>query len=288
MKLPESLNMHVAGHLSATDAQRQHQSAEEILNRLSRQPGVVLGDEVGMGKTFVALAVASAYVMANPGRPVVVMVPPSVLIKWARDAETFRAACLHSEDERARFRVAIAASGVEFLKKLDDPLHTRASLIVLSHSALHRKLADKWVKLAVLQAAIKGRHGVALWRQRLARFAPMVLRHTHKVGEQTDLYLRLLETPASNWKEILTDLSDDPIPQVLLDVLAEIDLQLVFNRVVEVMPERDSKNIDSRIKAARAALDSSEDGVLHEIWRACLQRMQLKRKRPTAPPIQRW
>jgi len=282
MKLPESLNLHVEGHLSLADAQRQHRSAEEILNRLSLLPGVVLGDEVGMGKTFVALAVASAYVMANPGRPVVVMVPPSVLVKWARDAETFRAACLHSEDERAQFRVATAASGVEFLKLLDDPLQTRASVIVLSHGALHRKLADKWVKLAVMQAAIRGRHGVAALRLRLARFAPMVLRHAHKVDEQAGLYLQLLESPSSDWKkiltekQILTDLSDDPVPQVLLDVLAEIDLQPVFKRVVEVMPERDSKYIDSRIKAARAALDRSEDGVLHEIWRACLQRMQLK------------
>jgi ERCC4-related helicase len=277
MKLPDSLNLYVEGFLSEEDAQRQQRSAQIILDRLEKQPGMILGDEVGMGKTFVALAAASAHIVADGSRPVVVMVPPGVVGKWRRDAETFRTACLRSDAERSRFRVATAESGVDFLKLLDDPESVRASLIVLSHGALHRKLADKWVKLAVLQAAIKGRHGVVALRQRLARFAPMVLRHGYKVDEHYALYLKLLETTASQWKPLLVNAgwldqaADDPVPQLLLDTLPDMDLNPVFERVVEVIPERVSKSLDSRIKLARSALDSGNGGVLPEIWRVCLK-----------------
>jgi len=54
----EAINLHVEGRITGDDAHRQERSAREILRRLAAQPGVVLADEVGMGKTFVALAVA--------------------------------------------------------------------------------------------------------------------------------------------------------------------------------------------------------------------------------------
>jgi hypothetical protein len=63
VKLPESLDLYVKGRLFHADALRQTRSAKAILDRFAFQPGVVLGDEVGMGKTFVALAVESGSVM---------------------------------------------------------------------------------------------------------------------------------------------------------------------------------------------------------------------------------
>lgn len=44
--------------ISEHDALRQLRTIAEILRRLPDQPGIVLADEVGMGKTFVALGVA--------------------------------------------------------------------------------------------------------------------------------------------------------------------------------------------------------------------------------------
>jgi ERCC4-related helicase len=281
MQLPESLNLHVEGHLSAADALRQKVSAQVILQRLVDQPGVILGDEVGMGKTFVALAVAAAHVVHDPSRPVVVMVPGGVVGKWERDSETFRLSCLGSDHERERFRVRAAETGIDFLKLLDDPVSTRATVIVLAHGALNRKLADKWVKLAVLQAAIKGRHGVAALRPRLARFAPLVLRQTKGVDERYPLFLKLLETPAAGWKQILVkaaeleESDDDPVPQVFLDALEGVDLSDVFDRVVGVIPERKSAHLKDRIRQARDALDRADGGVLPAIWRATLKRMHL-------------
>lgn len=281
MKLPDSLNLYVEGFLSQEDAERQYQSAQTILERLGNQPGIILGDEVGMGKTFVALAVAAAHVMNNEFRPVVVMVPQKVVDKWDRDAKTFRTACLRSEGERKKFRVATAQTGIDFLKLLDDPASTRATLIILSHSALQRKLPDKWAKLAVLQAAIKGRHGASGLRNRLARFAPKVLGHTNKVGEHYELYLSLLESAPVYWKSILIEAGilgqadDDPVPKVLLRTLNKLDLTPVFEQVVQVIPERVSNNLSARIRMARTALDSGNTGVLPKIWRDSLKLMHL-------------
>ena len=63
--------------IKAGDARRQHRTAGEILQRFDGQPGQILADEVGMGKTFVALAVAVSVIEATHRmKPVVVMVPP--------------------------------------------------------------------------------------------------------------------------------------------------------------------------------------------------------------------
>ena len=75
---PARIDLHVVDRISAADASRQSATVDAILARLVDQPGVVLADEVGMGKTFVALAVAVSVAWARPdGGPVVVMVPPS-------------------------------------------------------------------------------------------------------------------------------------------------------------------------------------------------------------------
>src|SRR4051812_33558109 len=103
------------------DAARQERTAEEILRRLERQPGVVLADEVGMGKTFVAMAVATSIILdREDDGPVVVMVPPSLQGKWPNDWDVFQDKCL-SPEARDSIRSASADSGISFLRLLDDP-----------------------------------------------------------------------------------------------------------------------------------------------------------------------
>ena len=53
------------GRISEGDARRQEATARGLVERLARQPGVVLADEVGMGKTFVALTVAIAAALGD-------------------------------------------------------------------------------------------------------------------------------------------------------------------------------------------------------------------------------
>ena len=56
----DAVNLHVRGRISKEDALRQMATARTIVQRLKSQPGLILADEVGMGKTFVALAVAAS------------------------------------------------------------------------------------------------------------------------------------------------------------------------------------------------------------------------------------
>ena len=87
----DEIRLHVEGRISVEDANRQERTAKDILRRLADQPGVILADKVGMGKTFVALAVAVSVALNNRGRhPVAVMVPSSPKEKRPTDFELFR------------------------------------------------------------------------------------------------------------------------------------------------------------------------------------------------------
>src|SRR5690606_31523111 len=142
--------------------------AEELLRRLETRPGQILADEVGMGKTFVALAVAASVVLASKRkRQVVVMAPPSVLGKWERDFHTFTENCL---DGDAGLRCAIARGQVDLLQLLDGPPHRRSHGSCSAHRTMGRRLHDRWVRRARLRESIKGRWGAAEMRERLARF----------------------------------------------------------------------------------------------------------------------
>jgi hypothetical protein len=111
--------------ISKEDALRQERTAPEILRRLEHQPGLILADEVGMGKTFVALAVASAIALARPDDgPVIVMVPPSLKQKWPKDWSVFFEKCLDPK-QCGHLDAALADSGVALLRLLDDPAEKR-------------------------------------------------------------------------------------------------------------------------------------------------------------------
>ena len=48
----DGINLHVPGRITPEDAERQTVTARAILQRFKKLPGVVLADEVGMGKTI--------------------------------------------------------------------------------------------------------------------------------------------------------------------------------------------------------------------------------------------
>lgn len=78
--------------VSCDDAARQAGTMRLILDKLSTQPGVVLCDEVGMGKTYVALGVAAQYLKSYPRSRVLILTPSVDLAeKWLQDLERFRA-----------------------------------------------------------------------------------------------------------------------------------------------------------------------------------------------------
>ena len=116
------INLFVKGRISSEDAKRQKKTAKAILKRINNQPGIILADEVGMGKTFIALAVAcSIFYKDIEKRPIIIMVPSSLKEKWPRDFQLFKERCI-AEEFRDRFSCTTAERAEDFLKLLDDPI----------------------------------------------------------------------------------------------------------------------------------------------------------------------
>ena len=266
--------------IELVDAERQTATARAILERLHDQPGVVLADEVGMGKTFVALAVATSITLADARwRPAVVMVPSSLSEKWPGDFSYFAKRCLDPETAK-RVRCRSASSGVELLKLLDDPVERRASIIFLTHGAMHRGLTDGWVKLAVIQRALFRRHHTQPIRKALARCAGELLRMQQFDNAGAEFWDTMLDAPAADWLTVQRNFGialkddDDPVPQAVVDVLYNsdnFDTQAVYEMLAK-LPQRDTLTWKSRVAKARQELAVQ----LKEVWKQCLARLRFK------------
>lgn len=284
------IKLHVPRRISSEDARRQEKTAQEILRRLAEQPGVVLADEVGMGKTFVALAVAASVALSDKRRrPVVVMVPPSLKEKWPRDFNVFRHECLPTHVAR-NLTAASAERGVDFLKLLDDPPSRRKSIIFLTHGALHRGLgrglSGGWVKLALIKRAIHRRKNLGWLKQVLHRRLGDVLEMGAIQWRHPELWEDLLGAQYKDWLDILHDhgidpegdddrrTDDDPVPEAVVRVLERFDTTRLEN-VLEALhniPVRDSANYPERLAEARQWLNDA----LAELWHECLRNLRLR------------
>lgn len=72
------------------DVERQEDTVLRALTLLDEQPGVVLADEVGMGKTYEALGVLAARLHVRPNARALILTPgPDLNIKWTKDLRGF-------------------------------------------------------------------------------------------------------------------------------------------------------------------------------------------------------
>jgi hypothetical protein len=77
--------------IPAPDIERQEDTVLRALDMLDERPGIVLADEVGMGKTFEALGIAAAMRHLNPRSRIVVVTPgPDLNSKWHSEFSRFR------------------------------------------------------------------------------------------------------------------------------------------------------------------------------------------------------
>jgi ERCC4-related helicase len=268
--------------ISTEDADRQKRAAIEVLTRLRRQPGVILADEVGMGKTFVALAVAVSILLeSSDDRPVVVMYPPSLREKWPKDWDTFKSKCL-PDLLRGRFRAATANSGIEFLKLLDAPPERRTHVIFLAHGAIHRAIGDGFAKLAVIKRAFKGRSSLRAQRLSFSRFAGKLLWLDWVERRSPGVLGTLLDRPYEVWLKVLhrddqflkERITEDPVPQQLADVLNSME-STEFEDLVESLrqlPQRESPNLEDRLKEARQGIAAA----MEHVWKLALTRADFR------------
>lgn len=134
------------------DAKRQSKTVDEILNRFfnknvkNRYGLQILADEVGMGKTFVALAVAYSVLKAmREGRPdrdldgcyrrVLIITPPNnaLFTKWQQEVSEFVKRCV-SHDKSIEASNWFKPVAVRRIDKLSELLHTpgRAPLVLVT------------------------------------------------------------------------------------------------------------------------------------------------------------
>lgn len=291
------LGRRIKEQVPEADQCRQREEAEEILRRLRGQPGVILADEVGMGKTFIALAVAYSIASRSPRGPVIVMVPPNLVDKWAQDLKTF---CeLYLENRKAldvagaergalrsqgAVRFGIARHSIDLLKLLDDPAGERSHLIFLAQGAMSRQQSDKWVRLALIAEALR-RHA----KGRATRLI-QVKKNIHRflaelvwaIGSQRasslgdTLWKRLLSTDPSVWRRLYNDamrgermvMKDDPVPKAVLRTIRELDLKPLAS-ALRGMPVRvwgGDERLSERLSVARRSIREVEE----ELWKSLL------------------
>ena len=275
----DRISLHTEDRISPLDARRQEATVREILMRLEAQPGLILADEVGMGKTFVALAVAASVAWGQTkGRhnPVIVMVPSSLEDKWPRDFEVFQERCLQQEVDRGSLRIGRAKRGAEFLKLLDDPGRKRCHIIFLTHGALSRSLQDHWTKLAILRIALQSSR-LRAQKEAFPKFAAEILQRKGKY-DNPELFQKLLSAKPRRWKEIIEQvceekLNDDPVPEAIDKVLAKHKVPLTELRdSLLKLPLRNSSSIHDRIVRIRQKLNSALQG----IWRQALVEARIR------------
>jgi len=279
--LNSNIDLHVKGRIAKEDARRQTITAKVILQRLEQRPGLILADEVGMGKTFIALAVAASVALQErQRRPVVVMVPPSLKEKWPKDFEVFKERCIKSEAVKWRLTAASADNAVQFLKLLDDAPATRVSIIFLTHGAMspYRKLQDRWVKLAIIQKALYRRRDVKKVRRALCRFMGELLRMKKWVRQSDEVWEKLLKKHPSRWLEILKAYNmpppdnDDPVPEAVIEAMEQMEFSDLYATLKEQIPYRDSPHIERRLKVAREGINKH----IVDLWDHCIRSLKIK------------
>lgn len=287
------------------DQKRQRAEVEEILRRLRRQSGVILADEVGMGKTFVALAIAYSVSIRSSRGPTIVMVPANLMEKWEQDLQKFcewylkdlRAVkCDAAEKDYAApnvVRFGVARHSLELMKLLDNPPGKRCQLIFLRQGAMSLGQTDKWIRLALIAEALRrhGRGGASRLikvKSQIHRFLAELL---WAIGEERasdwgdELWQKLLGSKSEDWKEIYNEtvtkahrkLTDDPVPKAVRKALRRIDLKDLA-RALKPMPVKargGEERVSERLDSVRQALRDVEKGLWKELltqlhWRSPL------------------
>lgn len=84
------LDSHAGAAVRLHDVERQEDTVLRALALLDQQPGVVLADEVGMGKTYEALGVLAARLHERPDARSLILTPgPDLNTKWRKDLQAF-------------------------------------------------------------------------------------------------------------------------------------------------------------------------------------------------------
>jgi hypothetical protein len=273
----DKLNLGGTGRsqIQPEDADRQTLTAKAILQDMSTQPGVLLSDEVGMGKTYVALATASSVIVATGGKqgPVVIMVPSRLRGKWQREWHHFKRHCAVG-GSLDWIRDTYAHSPTEFFKLLDGNDQNRKHLVFVTTGCFSGGLGDPWIKLAMIRLARRHTKLTSHQKARLYRWATELVRLVSWRNLTEEVVKKLMNTDPARWKDVLVrealldEEDDDPIPELLEKCEDKIDWTPLVEVIRQALPTRISVNIGERLKVVRSGFNAACRSIYNE-WLQC-------------------
>ncbi len=88
----------LSASIDKATAALQTRTCEQVLRMLRDMPGIILGDDVGMGKTYISIGTAVWFLVKYPDKPVIIITPGWLLnTKWHHDLRNFIDKNLHRD-----------------------------------------------------------------------------------------------------------------------------------------------------------------------------------------------
>jgi hypothetical protein len=136
-------------------------SAAALRMRLDAHGGVILGDEVGAGKTFVTFAVLAETLLRQPGRGAAIFVPSDPLTrKWAKQLrEYLRAAVIDvaQRDALAR-RVVVMDRSMQVRDEAGRWRRPKKDDIVITQHSVFSRQTSEWDRVRCVEAWLSHRY----------------------------------------------------------------------------------------------------------------------------------
>jgi hypothetical protein len=147
----------VADGVPLPEVERQEATVLRALAMLDERPGVVLADEVGMGKTYEALGVIAAVLRGKPEARAVILTPgPDLTTKWLKELRRFEDGKKKLHDFQGRYQPVDSLAGL--VTTLRDTAIVVAPVSIFSG----KRGAEVQAHLIWLWAKWKGLHGNTL------------------------------------------------------------------------------------------------------------------------------
>lgn len=135
----------------ANEIRRQLRTASVLRDRLDEFGGVILGDEVGSGKTFVTFALLAHFLTTSPRKGAIVLVPTAQLEeKWERQMQTYFRAAIRDKRTANRLEGRIQRADRYSLPRL------RPNAVVIARHSLFSYQMSKYDVAAVVESYIRG------------------------------------------------------------------------------------------------------------------------------------
>lgn len=148
----------------------QTRTCSKLASMLEKSPGVILGDDVGMGKTYIAFATAVYYLSKYPRKPVIIVTPNWMLNnKWYNDIRNFIEVNLNKEGLNLEVDqvVKIENDGTCYIGQLAQK--TKGAKVILVPTNIFSSIGWKVEKSFFLSCWFKHRRFWGTTRQKILK-----------------------------------------------------------------------------------------------------------------------